>query len=256
MARKWVTMKRTPTAAFVALALAAAASTALAQEASDHDLETNLEMKLRGNALLVNVSVRGTVRDKKVRLEGTVRTLAQAWEAWEIASKLRGVLEIDDAVVVGDAGKSDVSLRAEVERRLGNILRLTASPVGVTASGGTITLSGTLKDARLRFDAKTAAAGIEGVRAIVDDFRTEPVEDDKIQAGVDELFGRRALHKIPGTIVGKVAAGVVTLEGTVPRLYDRWQAERAVQGINGVVRVDNRLTLRTGSRIEVIDPNP
>lgn len=239
-----------------AILVAAVAWPASAQEASDNDLQTNLEMKLRGNALLVNVSVRGIVRKKKVRLEGTVRTLSQAWEAWEIASKLRGVLEIDDALVIGNAGKSDTTLRAEVERRLENILRLTASPIAVTVSGGTVTLSGTLKDARLRFDARTAAAGIEGVRAIVDEFRTEPVEDEKIQAGVDELFGRRALVKIPGRIVGTTENGVVTLEGEVPRLFDRWQAERAVMGINGVLRVENLLALRTGSAIRVIDPTP
>ena len=234
---------------------AALACPSFAQEASDGDLQTNLEMKLRGNPMLLNVSIRGTVRHKKARLEGTVRTLSQAWEAWEIASKILGVTEIDDALVIGTSGKNDTALRAEVERRLANIVRLMSSPPVVAVSGGTVTLSGTLADARHRFSARTATAGIEGVRAVVDDFTTEPVEDEKVQAGVDGLFGRRALVPIPGEIVARTKDGVVTLEGEVPRLFDRWQAERAVLGINGVRQVDNRLVLRSGPSIRVIDPS-
>jgi osmotically-inducible protein OsmY len=47
---------------------------------------------------------------------------------------------------------------------------------------------------------------------------------------------------------------VVTLEGRVPRLFDKELAEHNARGINGVRRVDNRLELRSGTAIQVIYP--
>jgi osmotically-inducible protein OsmY len=47
---------------------------------------------------------------------------------------------------------------------------------------------------------------------------------------------------------------VVTLEGRVPRLWDKKTAEHVARGINGVHQVDNLIELGSGTAIKVIDP--
>ena len=46
----------------------------------------------------------------------------------------------------------------------------------------------------------------------------------------------------------------MTLEGFVPRLYDKRRAEGDAQAFNGVRRVDNRLELGSANAVKVIDP--
>ena len=106
--------------------------------------------------------------------------------------------------------------------------------IAVSVREGVATLTGTLRDARVRFQAADAAARVEGVAEVVDRIDTGERDDETLLASVEALVGRRSLSRVSGVFEVRVEAGVVTLEGTVSRFSEKRRAERLVLGINGV----------------------
>jgi osmotically-inducible protein OsmY len=124
---------------------------------------------------------------------------------------------------------------------------VTSEHVAVTADGGVVTLTGTVPNFFEKWAAEDAAKRVKGVKAIVErlevDVALEHKRDDAdiARAIVDALAWDVTL---PATIQATVRDGHVTIEGSVPWNYQRYNAATTVRRIKGVRGLSNLIVIK------------
>jgi osmotically-inducible protein OsmY len=221
----------------------------------DMDLRSNVEGSIRGTALTANLHLKIQVENGVALPEGVVRDLNQADEVADLAAKVRGIAGVDRSRLrLEFAAQSDDELANRVGRTLFELPKYASSSMKISVENGVVTLTGEIKNAAWRGEIRRLCGGIEGVVDVDDRLETPETEDWKIQRALDRVFGIRVVPRFPGHVRAVAKDGVVTLDGHVPRLYDKQTAEHDARGINGVHRVDNRVELRSSTAIQVINP--
>jgi hyperosmotically inducible protein len=153
--------------------------------------------------------------------------------------KFLTVLSLAIALMISACGKSDADLTKAVQDKLA-----ADKVTGVTVSvkGGIATLSGEVADITVKNKAATSAKAVEGIKSVNDTTTLKPLPtpvpppaDPMLQGKVDE-----ALRKAGCTgSTAKVAAGTVTLTGTVPEA----KFAECIKVVNesGAGKLDNQL---------------
>ena len=124
---------------------------------------------------------------------------------------------------------------------------ITAAHIGVAADNGIVTLTGHVPGYHEKHAAETAAARVNGVKAVAQKIevllpvQTQRSDEDIARAAVDRLAWESAIPR--DAIKVKVEEGWVTLSGTVPWHYQRDAAERLLQGLYGIVGITNLTTI-------------
>lgn len=234
-----------------AVVLASAAWAGLGQ---DSELKANVDLRLKSDLLVSNFTLVTEVKDGRVVLGGRVSTLGEKIEAGAVVAKTPLVLELDNRITVGSAGRSDVWIEADVKRAFEDRPRVAAAGLRVAVKAGKVVLTGKTQDAQVRLDAFEACAVLPGVVEIDDRIETPERPDEVILSAAADWFGPIATRSIPGEIVPSVKDGVVTLEGTVPRLWERMEAARALLGIEGVKGIVDHLKIVPEPGIRVVSP--
>ncbi|MBZ5639313.1 MAG: BON domain-containing protein [Acidobacteriia bacterium] len=232
-----------PTGLAVLSAMVVAAA-AFGGPAEDSEMTRRVSEQLRRSAILGHLGIDARVHDGRVVLTGHVRTLSQAWEATDLAAKVRDVVEVESRIDLESRGGSDAAIGSAVKRSFEDHPEVAAAGLGVSVDAGTVTLTGKVDDARVRFAAADVAARTEGVVAVSDRIETPAKDDAFILKAVTAILGAGSFVRVSGKIQPTVKDGVVTLEGSVARLYDRKRAERLVLGVNGVRGVENHLEVK------------
>jgi osmotically-inducible protein OsmY len=221
----------------------------------DMELRSNVETAIRGTAQTATLKLKISVENAVAIPEGLVHDLNQADDVVTLAAKVKGIKSVERSLLrLEFPATADDQLAARVERSIFEIPKYASSSIKVAVSGGVVTLTGGIKNAAWRQELRRLCGGIDGVSGLVDELTTPDTPDEKIQKVLDGVFGVRVTPRFPGRVSAIVTAGVVALEGRVPRLHDKLVAERAAWGINGVHRVENGLTLESGTAIRVIQP--
>lgn len=221
----------------------------------DMDLRSNVEAAVRGTAQTATLHLKIQVENRVAIPEGVVRDLNQADAVADLAAKVNGIAGVDRSRLrLEFAGPTDGELASRVGRSLFELPQYASSSMTVAAEHGVVTLSGAIKNASWRGEIRRLCGAIEGVVDVVDHLDTPDTSDEKIKKALDRVFSARVVPRFPGHVRAVVNAGVVTLEGRVPRLYEKQAAEYDAWGINGVRRVDNRLELDSAASIRVINP--
>ena len=221
----------------------------------DMELRSNVEASIRGTAQTANLHLKISVENGVAIPEGVVRDLNQADDVVDLAAKIKGITAVDRSGLRPEfPGKNDEELAGRVSRKLFAEPKFAASSMKIAVENGVVTITGSIKNASWRREIRRVCGAIEGVVEVVDRIDTPETPDDKIQRVLDSIFGVRVVPRFPGYVAAVVKDGTVTMEGHVPRLYDKQAAEIDARGINGVHRVDNRLELRSATKIKVIHP--
>lgn len=142
---------------------------------------------------------------------------------------------------------ADVRIRQDVLEELAWDPHVSDTELSVEIDNGVVTLTGTVTSWAARAAAQDAARRVVGVLDVANDIRVRPrggvhPTDTEIAQAV-----RRALewdvfveHE---RILSTVTDGCVILEGTVHRLSQRDDAERAVRNLTGVTNVVNKIVV-------------
>ena len=144
--------------------------------------------------------------------------------------------------------KSDEHIHQDVLRELRWDSRVDDTEVGVEVDQGVVTLTGTVANYAKKLAAREAAHRVTGVLDVADDIHVKMPgspgrTDTEIAQAVRQTLEWDVL--VPDTrITSTVADGWVTLEGSVDRLRERDDAERAVRHLHGVRGVQNTLMVR------------
>jgi osmotically-inducible protein OsmY len=185
-----------------------------------------------------------TAKGGTVRLSGAVPSLEQKLEADQTAAMIPGVSATDLA-------RLRVRPTERVsDRELGRIMRVllravtrASSKLRVRVRDGLVELSGEAADRReLRrvVELLSKLQGVRGLEVHVDVQNTERISDAdlrrRLRARLDAALPDSELRVA-------VVSGVVILEGRVPRLSSRREAERLVADDAGVTRILNKIAV-------------
>jgi osmotically-inducible protein OsmY len=141
--------------------------------------------------------------------------------------------------------KSDFDILQDVSCELAWVAQIPPTEIGIQVKDGIVTLSGTIDSWPKRRAAQEAAHRVAGVLDVANDLDVKlPGDAERTDTEVARAV-RQALEwseLVPHErIRTTVTHGTVTLEGTVPTWNQRVGAERAVEHLMGVRRVDNQL---------------
>ncbi|HXH15941.1 MAG TPA: BON domain-containing protein [Sphingomonas sp.] len=149
----------------------------------------------------------------------------------------------------------DVRLQKAVLAELNWDPSVPAGHIGVTASGGVVTLTGHTGSYAAKYAAERAAARVQGVKAIVEKLAVQL--DDGFKRG-DEAIAAAIVERLSwdttiprDSVRAQVEEGWVSLRGEVHWQFEREAAETAVRTLAGVVGVINHVTLKP--RVDVVD---
>ncbi|MDX1376182.1 MAG: BON domain-containing protein, partial [Burkholderiales bacterium] len=199
----------------------------------------------------------------EVTLGGEVGSYQLRRLAETVASSVAGVTAVDNRITVDDTvARTDGAIEREIEQRMHWNALIDAERIGVTVTGGRVTLTGAVGSLAER-DRAVRDAWTAGVRAVdADALEVEPWpgarapqadseadsgavfrSDSAIRDAVSEalLFDPR----VDSTKVRiAVSAGVVSLYGAVDTFYAKQSAALVTRDVAGVLRVKNRLKVR------------
>lgn len=232
----------------LAIACISTAGTALAQDdasatrpLSDDRIADAVQDELLFDLAVPASKIDVSVATGVVTLEGTIDNLLAKERAARIAETVRGVRAIVNRLaVLPPIGRSDADIRADVRRALLDDPATDSYEVGVEASDGVVTLSGTVDSFREKQLCETVAKGVKGVldtkNQISVNYKTER-PDSEIAADVrktlqwDEFVDN-------GLLDVSVDGGAVELTGTVGSAAEKRRAT-SLAWVAGVKSVDD-----------------
>jgi len=219
------------------------------------NLRSNVETSIRGSAPTAGLHLKISVENGVAIPEGLVHDLNQADDVARLASKVKGITAVDRSrMQLDNPGPGNEEVAVRVGMRLYELPKYASRTIAISVESGVVTLTGTFKNAAWRGEIRQVCGAVEGVIDVVDRIESPDTPDDKIQKALNAVFGPRVVPRFPGRVTAVAKDGVVSLEGRVPRLYDKLTAVDQARGINGVRRVDDTLELGSGTAIKVVDP--
>ena len=142
--------------------------------------------------------------------------------------------------------KSDSDVKRDVTNEIFWDPSVTSAHIKVVASGGIVTLSGSVPHYSEKVAAEQAAERVGGVKAVADELVVKGVFDKS-----DEEIAQAALnamkwnYSVPNDIKVSVDKGWITLRGEVEWDYQRNAAKYAVTELLGVNGVTNSITMKS-----------
>jgi osmotically-inducible protein OsmY len=145
----------------------------------------------------------------------------------------------------------DARLKDAVLKELRADVRVNEAEIGVAVEHGVVTLTGRVATDAEKLAAEHAAHRAAGVLDVANDIRVKaPFRLGRSDTDLAEAVRHALRHDVPSAadrIRSTVDDACITLEGTVAAPREREEAERAVQRLAGVLRVDNRIEVRAGA---------
>ena len=142
----------------------------------------------------------------------------------------------------------DSQLQSDVLAELKWEPSVNAAHIGVSASGGVVTLAGHVENYMQKSAAETAARRVKGVKGIAEELEVRlpfSVRHDDVEiasAAINRLDWDSSVHK--DSVNVKVEQGWVTLTGETEWKYQKTAAEYDVRALLGVIGVTNLITIK------------
>jgi osmotically-inducible protein OsmY len=144
----------------------------------------------------------------------------------------------------------DEKIRDDVLAELEFQPQVDATAIGVAVKNGVVTLSGHVSNYAEKIAAESAAKRVKGVKGLAQEITV------RLPSGVrhdDTEIAQRAADILKWSVTApetgvkvKCENGWVTLSGEAMWAYQRYEAERAVRGLAGVIGVTNQIALIGG----------
>jgi osmotically-inducible protein OsmY len=225
---------------------------------SDEDVAADIELALMNDPAVRAYEVTSTVRDGVVTLTGTVDSYAKKELSETVVKGVQGVVDVNNKInVVYEADREDYQIKAEVEARLKNDIRVDDYLITVDVNKGTVKLAGKV-GSLLEKNRARQMAWVAGVRSVDldelkvtwrvrDEMRRKALtvsrSDQEIEQAVkDAFFYDPRLYSFHPSV--EVRNGIVMLSGHVPDARAKRAAEQDARNTAGVRRVRNNLKVR------------
>lgn len=194
-----------------------------------------------------NISVR--VDGGRVELDGTVPRTWARWAAEDDAWVVEGVTDVENRLQLEFpatvTAPSDTDIEADVRQSLALSPALDGNEIDVSASGGLVTLEGSVDALWKKVQAEKKAMDVRGVVGIINKVTVVPTEslaDEIIAKDVVDAVDRNLSVRAEDVDV-TVSNGRVTLNGTVPSTVAKTAAYNSALFTSGVTAVEDRLVV-------------
>jgi osmotically-inducible protein OsmY len=249
-------------------------SAGLSEQASRKWISTKVQAQYFADADVKGRSIDVATANGVVTLSGTVDSETAHRRAVEIARATDGVRDVEDHLRVettgADAGRAktdrqidDGDIADRIEAKYYRDENVGSNDIDVDASGGIVTLSGTVDTEAERRRAVMLARRTAGVKDVIDELKVESRVATSGKSGKDSDLGGKIEDawittkiqskffvddEVDGDIDVTTNKGVVTLTGEANNPAARQQAEVIVRETDGVTRVVNRLRVAAKRR--------
>ncbi|MDZ7700397.1 MAG: BON domain-containing protein [Deltaproteobacteria bacterium] len=236
----------------------------------DQEIQREVEKALMWDAFVDHALIDVTVTDGKVLLSGLVGSAAEKDWAYRDAF-VHGVTSVDDTRLKVERWARDPDLKKEkyakkspeeIEGAVRDAFlydpRVSAFKITpeVAEDGFTVILRGTVDNLKAKWAAGEDAQNTVGVLNVNNRIKVRPAgapSDERIENSI-----RSALLRDPYLesyeIAVDVINGVANLYGTVDTYFEKSQADDVVSKVNGVIMVDNNLTVQGDTGVFIYDP--
>lgn len=189
-------------------------------------------------------------KNGKIILKGTVPSYLMRNQATESSYLVNGVESVDNELqikypaVIKKTPESALIKNAQIALELN--VSIDASKIDVKASGGNLTLEGTV-DALWKKDiAENVVSELSGVKSILNKITIVPTEDKVDTEIADDIVNAvdRHYELDPDDINIKVKEGKITLSGNVPSWDSREELINVVKNTSGVIDFKDNLKIQ------------
>lgn len=210
------------------------------------DVQDALTWDVRVNAASIDVDVVGGV----VTLSGTVDTYTQKLDASQIASRIKGVVDvINNLIVRPTIIRSDQEIQDDIYGALRRDVLVDETNIVARVANGIVVLSGSTPTMAEKNAAESDAWLTPGVTDVINNIVVTPaVErmDQDIQEDVVASLTRDTRIDM-GNIDVDVTDAIVYLRGTVSDYTQKWIASDIAWWTPGVRDVINELTVKAAA---------
>lgn len=185
-----------------------------------------------------------------VQLSGFVTTLMQRQFAAAIASKIQGVVRIENRLKLAAPARADADILTDVADRVRMSSGVRVQQLSVSCEGGAVTLDGVVESAGYRAEAMNIASEVPGVLSVQSSLKIRPSSQRSDQEIVDEIGSMffRDVYLTGLDLNVKCSRGRVTLSGGVGNAYQKNRATRLASNTANVIGVVNEI--RTNQLME------
>jgi osmotically-inducible protein OsmY len=222
---------------------------------SDGTLAAESRARLERDAYLSDLPITAAVHNGVITLDGSVGNLYEKeraertlrWQAGvkSVVNNLKVEPEEDFGVRDSVSVPSDDELMQNVKAEMETDLRLRPEDISVDAVAGHVMLFGSVPSLWEKRIAEQDARDVVGTAWVTDDLIVHPTERDDSAIKDQIVFNINSDPYLSKAKIGvSVAAGVVTLVGEVPSLFEKQHALDLAIDVMGVGRVVNNLTVK------------
>jgi osmotically-inducible protein OsmY len=141
---------------------------------TDTEIAKDVRFALEWEAFVPDQTIRSTVSDGLVTLEGQVNTLLQKEDAARAIRGVRGVKGVNNWLTVASVKADPVQLRKSIEQALERRAEREAEKIRVTVDDGIVTLEGRVRTWPQRTAVLGAVSHAPGVREVKDRLSVNP----------------------------------------------------------------------------------
>lgn len=192
----------------------------------------------------INVEVNVT-EDGKVILDGQTSTLYDKYRVFNIASRVPGVTEISNQLVVDTPPMPEAQIKQELRNAIQqNSAIIEKDRINISVDDGAVTLSGKVSYFKEKEMVQTMASWQKGVKAIDNNIEVLRPEKAMSDANLKKVLGELLENQFPtdqDNVTFTVENGIVTLKGNVNNLWHKKEIAEEFSEVIGVTQVHNYL---------------
>lgn len=210
------------------------------------DVKDALTWDVRINASNIDVEVNEGV----VKLSGTVDTYTQKLDATQIASRIKGVVDVqNDLVVKPTILKPDLEIRDDIYAALRRDVLVDETNIIANVANGIVVLSGSVATMAEKNAAESDAWLTPGVTDVINNIVVTPAVarmDQDIEEDIRAGLARDTRINIENVDI-EVVDSIVYLRGTVSNFTQKWIASDIAWWTPGVRDVINELIVKAAA---------
>lgn len=217
---------------------------------TEEDIKRDVVNQLYWDNRVDASAIKVRVRDKKVRLFGTVSSNIAYQAAEYDAQNIQGVLGVNNQLRIeypsGVTVPSDREIKASIKSVLVLNPNLDGNLIDVTVDDGVVELSGVVDAFWKRRKAEELTYDVTGVIDVENEITVTPTQDyvdELIKGNIDAALARNT-HVSNGNISVEVKNGIVTLRGKVSNWYEARAVNDAALYTHGVIDVKSLLKIK------------
>jgi osmotically-inducible protein OsmY len=148
------------------------------------------------------------------------------------------------------AWQTDAQLHDSVQRQLEWDPEIEAADIAVIASDGVVTLTGAVPTYAAKLAAERSVKQVRGVRGVANEIQVTPSNQrTDTDIAKDAVRALRARADLPPTLTVTARHGILTLEGSVPWVFQKAAAGIALMHLESVKGVSNQIVVTPGVSI-------